>query len=143
SASQTRWIRPRWTNVQSIMARRPARAPSRQPPQHRAAQEQRAHGEPHRERDEPAVVLVVLHEPLLLERRALEPIDLRVDLAQARVIGGPEVLPAGPIGDLAQRRLVDRDLRLDEPRLAVAQIDADRRRAVRAGADRVDLDAGL
>ena len=56
---------------------------------------------------------------------------------------GAEVLAAGLVGDLAQQRLVDRDLHLHELAAAVAAVDADRRDAVGAGADRVDLDARL
>jgi len=41
------------------------------------------------------------------DRRALEPVDLRVDAGQRVGIGGTIELPAGAVGDLAQRGLVD------------------------------------
>src|SRR5947209_16541953 len=59
----------------------------------------------HREHYEPAVELVVLREPRLLDLAALEAVDLVIDLDQACVIRGPEVLAVGLVRDRKSTRL--------------------------------------
>jgi hypothetical protein len=64
-------------------------------------QQEEAQGKRHRE------LLAELREVLDLDLGALELVDLGVDLAEALCVRGTEVAPAGQLGDLLQRRLVD------------------------------------
>src|SRR6185295_6739353 len=61
-------------------------------------------GEQHEGRNgEPRIELVIVEETRGAECRALELVDLGVDLLQAGRVRGAEVFAIGGIGDLAQR----------------------------------------